>query len=71
MFLSFVVCRLVSGGEVERTLQALPAAKGSSFRTFKDREHGWVTRGDMSQAEVSRDANSAIDAVVDFFKQTL
>jgi len=45
---------------------------GKNFvKTFNDQRHGWVNRGDVSNAETARDVKVAMELVVEFFNKNL
>merc|ERR1712190_215305 len=58
---------LKEGGAVATAL----AAKGGRSITFQDMAHGWLCRGDLSDATVARDVELGMKHMVDFFKENL
>mmetsp|Transcript_93870 Transcript_93870/g.269074 ORF Transcript_93870/g.269074 Transcript_93870/m.269074 type:complete len:240 (-) Transcript_93870:247-966(-) len=58
---------LMEGGSVAEAL----AKKGGKSIKFPDMAHGWVCRGDMSDATVTRDVEAAMKHMVEFFKENL
>ena len=41
------------------------------MREMKDMSHGWVNRGDVSEADVKRDVKAAIELATAFLKEHL
>jgi len=41
------------------------------IREFNEMDHGWTTRGDLSDPKIDRDVHAAIDEALAFFKQNL
>jgi len=61
------------GGEVESVVRTIsgPVSDGSEFHVYAERNHGWVTRGDVSDPGVAADASAAISSSVEFIKRYL
>ena len=55
-----------AGGDIDKALAQLPIGSQCVFREFKEMKHGWVPRGDLSQAEVRRDVEQAMDLTIAF-----
>lgn len=55
------------------TLKKLIEANGHECleADFPDMKHGWVPRGDVSEAEIARDVQKALDTATSFFTKHL
>jgi dienelactone hydrolase len=58
---------LKEGGEIAGIL----ASKGGSVDTYPDMKHGFVSRGDLSDANVKRDVEDALNKAIAFLKQNV
>ena len=58
-----------NGGEVQKIIQD----KGGScdIVEFPDMKHGWVPRGDSSDASVARDVQKSLEVTCKFFHEKL
>ena len=55
------------GGEIT----GLVEAKGGASEVFPEMKHGWVSRGDITDAAVKRDVEAALTRSIAFFKTNL
>jgi len=58
-------------GSDHQILSKKPFGKECVFREFPDMAHGWVVRGDLSDATVARDVRIAMDLSTSFFRKHL
>lgn len=58
---------LKEGGAVSKALES----KGGSCITFPDMTHGWLCRGDLSDATVARDVELGMKHMVTWFKEQM
>jgi len=59
------------GGSVIAILQEKPFGKDCAVKDFPDMAHGWVNRGDLSDANCYRDIGLAIQIAIAFFDKHL
>ena len=59
------------GGELTEMLAAKPFGSKCEFGTYKEQQHGFMVRGDVSNAEVARDVKDGMEKSIKFFKANL
>lgn len=59
------------GGAVQAALAKKPFAAKCGFVSFKNMKHGFVSQGDVTDDEVRKSVEKAMDATTSFFEATL
>jgi dienelactone hydrolase len=57
------------GGEVDKFLATKPFGSECVFHEFKEMSHGWVPRGDLSDAAVRRDVAASMSLIGQFLNK--
>ena len=71
-----LLCPAGNDGDIVKeggAVQDIITKKGLSIKikTFPDMRHGWVPRGDATEAPIARDVQAALDQVTAFFAEQL